>query len=869
MQKIWKPVMGLCCSVSMASLACGTAYAQENQIPQESQSEDEEFDDNVIIVTATRRAQDVQDIPIAVTAVSQEQLDRQGIFEIRDISAVAPSFSSTTAQIASGSVVLRVRGVGTTSNNIGFESAVGIFIDGAYQSRPGVALAEFVDIERVEVLRGPQGTLFGRNTSAGALNITNKRPDLDEFGGFGNITYGNFNQFAVQGAVNVPIVEDTVALRFTGAYRTRDGILTALDSAGNDIGDTNDIDRFLVRGQLGWEFDNGFKGRIIGDYNQSNSSCCGAVQVFETPFQTAGLFAAVGLPLNGGQAAPRFATTPFDQTGFDNAADDRFVSVNALPVTGSENWGVTGEFEFPLSDDADVIFITSYRDFTADEAIDSDFSAIDIFNIELDTEIQTFTAELRVQGEAFGGRLNYLVGGYFSDEQIRGENTFRLGEEFDDLAGVFFAGVTGGATLNPASPAFLGPNPLTAVTGFNPAGSFSTNLFTQSAQSWSIFTHNTFEVTDKLDFTFGLRYTDETKSGGFDQLANVNPVCPAIAGAVGAGLITGATVPAFVGIGCFGFTAPADLPQAAFLPLPQTFDANFRDDELIYTVNLAYAITNNVNLYGSFTHGIKAGGINLDTTAAVGTNEPVFESEEVDAFEVGLKGRFLDGALTVNLAGFHQEFSNFQVLEFTGAAFETFNVPRALTTGVEFESIVRPSDNWTFNIATTILNSRYPDDCAGDSLSVTVLSLCGNDLTNAAGLTAIAGVTYEKDITNNLDFFANAQLRFVSDERTSTQAIVPPGVAPGSTLDQIQAAIDAAPLIVADVQDSNIKINLRAGFGSIDDLWSLEFFVTNLTNEVTRGVTFNNVLRGTGAVNARSSFVLEPRIFGVTARTSF
>ena len=168
-------------------------------------------DDYVIIVTATRRAQDVQDIPLAVTAVGPAQLERQGINEIRDVTAVAPSFSSTTAQTAAGSVVLRIRGVGTTSNNIGFESAVGIFVDGAYQSRPGVALGEFVDIERVEVLRGPQGTLFGRNTSAGALNITNKRPDLDEFGGFANATYGRFDEIGVQGAVNVPIVEDTLA----------------------------------------------------------------------------------------------------------------------------------------------------------------------------------------------------------------------------------------------------------------------------------------------------------------------------------------------------------------------------------------------------------------------------------------------------------------------------------------------------------------------------------------------------------------------------------------------------------------------------------------------------------------------------------
>src|SRR6056297_1802300 len=143
-------------------------------------------DDGVIIVTATRRAQDVQDIPIAVTAVSPKQLENQGVDGIQEVTSVAPSFSSSQAQTSSGSVVLRIRGIGTTSNNIGFESAVGIFIDGAYQSRPGVALGEFVDIERVEVLRGPQGTLFGRNTSAGALNITTKRPDVTEFAGFVN-----------------------------------------------------------------------------------------------------------------------------------------------------------------------------------------------------------------------------------------------------------------------------------------------------------------------------------------------------------------------------------------------------------------------------------------------------------------------------------------------------------------------------------------------------------------------------------------------------------------------------------------------------------------------------------------------------------
>jgi len=116
--------------------------------------------DDEVIVTATRRAESIQDVPIAVTAILPDDLEKQGVVNIQNLTSVAPSFSTSQAQTASGTVVLRVRGVGTTSNNIGFESAVGVFIDGAYQSRPGVALGEFVDVERVEVLRGPQGTLF-------------------------------------------------------------------------------------------------------------------------------------------------------------------------------------------------------------------------------------------------------------------------------------------------------------------------------------------------------------------------------------------------------------------------------------------------------------------------------------------------------------------------------------------------------------------------------------------------------------------------------------------------------------------------------------------------------------------------------------
>ncbi|WP_339693890.1 TonB-dependent receptor [uncultured Parasphingorhabdus sp.] len=842
-----KFLMAALCTSAMTTPAFAQDEAQETEV----------FDENVIIVTATRRAQDVQDIPLAVTAVSPVQLERQGVVSVGQITNVSSSFSASNAQLASGSVVLRIRGVGTTSNNIGFESAVGIFVDGAYQSRPGVALSEFVDVERVEVLRGPQGTLFGRNTSAGALNITNVRPDLNDFGGFANATYGNRDLMSIQGAVNVPLVEDTLALRVTGAYRERDGYVTVVDGSGTEIGESNGTDQYLVRGQLGFETDGGISGRLIADYSKSTAGCCAAVEVLQSPLETAGLFAAVGLGARGGMAAPVVAVNSSDTTSAEAAASNRIATANFAPQTRFDQWGITGEIEVPLGDSADLIYIGSYREYDAAEAYDSDFSALDVFNVtDNRTSIETMTHELRIQGEAFGGALNWLVGGYYSTEDISQSVSFALGADYDQLVGAIIGGATGGASLNPASPIFFGATPLQNLTGFNPDVITNNNQYAQNSKSWSIFTHNTLEVTDGLELTLGLRYSDESKDGSFASGANNNPVCPAIVGQISpGGALSGlpaALQNAFFGLGCFAFTAPADAAYAAALPTPRTFSSKFSDTELIYTGKVAYAFADPVNIYASFTHGYKSGGFNLDSTAAAGGADPRFLSEEVDAYEIGLKAKFLDNAVTLNLAAFREEFSNFQVLEFTGAQFQTFNVPKAETQGVEIETTIRPSDHFTVNAAMTIIDASYPDDCAGTQTSLNVLALCGNSLTNAPDIVGIVGATYTNDIGNNLKYFLNAQVRLEGDQRTSTQAVDPSDL----------ASMIPVPF---DTQDGNVKINLRAGIGSQDDVWGIEAFVTNLTNEVTRGVTFNTVLRS----GSRSAFVQEPRSYGLTLRGKF
>ncbi|MEM6907787.1 MAG: TonB-dependent receptor [Pseudomonadota bacterium] len=865
-------------SRKLAAYAAGLMACTSYTVPAFAQEapalEAPETDDSVIIVTATRRAQDVQDIPLAVTAISPQALENQGVDNIQEVTSLAPSFTSSQAQIASGSVVLRIRGVGTTSNNIGFESAVGIFIDGAYQSRPGVALSEFVDIERVEVLRGPQGTLFGRNTSAGALNITTVRPDVTEFEGFVNAGYANFDEISVQGAVNVPIVEDTLALRLTGAYRERDGFLDVVDGNGTVIDDTNDVDQYLIRAQLGWDTESGLRGRLIADYSKSTSSCCGAIELFETPLVGAGLFAAVGLPANGGNGQPSVATNRFDNAGFEEALNNRVVAANFAPIADIDNYGITGEIEFPLSDSTDVIFIGSYRKFASNETYDSDFTALDVFDVDLiDLELETFTAELRIQGEAFGGRLDWMIGGFYSDETIDQSTTFALGADYDEQVGALFAGATGGASLNPLSPLFLGATPLEGITGLDPNGISSTNRFQQDAQSYSVFTHNVFEITDGLDFTIGGRYSWEEKEGGFTQTANNNAVCPTLLNEVVGGSVPGPLVPTAIVLGCFGFTAPADLPFATvpdFAPLlVRTFQDEFSDEELIWTVRLGYEFAAPINIYASFTHGYKAGGINLDTTAAVGGADPTFLSEEVDAYEIGFKSRLIDDALTLNVAAFIEQFSDFQVLEFTGTAFATFNVPKAETSGIEIESAWRVSDELTINASATIIDAKYPDDCAGDVTAVQVVSLCGNTLTNAADVVAIMGANYEQPLGNGMEFFAAGQIRMEGDQRTSTQAIVPPSAADIAAAGSLEAAVDAAPLIVADVQDGKTFINLRAGLRFGDGAYSIEGFVNNLTDQVVRGVTFNTTLRGTGAANSRSAFSLQPRTYGVVLRARF
>jgi outer membrane receptor protein involved in Fe transport len=254
--------------------APGIASANDDiqqEAPSAQAQSEPESDRNLIIVTATKRDQTLEEVPIAVTVVGQEELISKGIEDITNLERAAPSYAVSTSDSATGGLVLRLRGVGTTGNNIGLESSVGAFIDGFYLPRPGAALSDLYDVQQIELLKGPQGTLFGRNTSAGAMVIKTNPPRTDIVEGFVNATIGNYDLYGVQAGFNVPLVQDKIGLRIAGAYRNRGGYIT------NVVGDESQTrDRISIRGQLLFDLEDA--GELPP--NVRNSKCVTVVDPF-------------------------------------------------------------------------------------------------------------------------------------------------------------------------------------------------------------------------------------------------------------------------------------------------------------------------------------------------------------------------------------------------------------------------------------------------------------------------------------------------------------------------------------------------------------------------------------------------------------
>jgi iron complex outermembrane receptor protein len=398
-----------------------------------------------IVITATRRNEALSDVPMAVSAVTAQTLEYTGATDIRQLNQVSPSLLVSSTSSEGGAAVARIRGIGTVGDNPGLEGSVGIFIDGVYRSRAGMGLTELGPLDRIEVLRGPQGTLFGRNTSAGLISIITARPRFTPEVS-GQIDVGNYDMRRVEASLTGPI-SDTIAARLDGVWLKRDGFLKDVISGRR----VNDRDRWLLRGQVLFQPSDNFSFRLIGDYSKRDEECCAApfLPAFDTVTDGAGGFTrttstiatierALGGIINDSPYQRKVSITP----GRDYRSDVK-------------DGGVSGEAVYDMGW-AELTSLTAFRYNKYTRGQDADFNNLDILyrpgNGDGFTRFKTFSQELRLQGNAFNNRLDWLVGGYYANEKLRLDDNLSFGTDYQRFTNcVLFASVLPGA-LNPAAP---------------------------------------------------------------------------------------------------------------------------------------------------------------------------------------------------------------------------------------------------------------------------------------------------------------------------------------------------------------------------------------------------------------------------------
>lgn len=897
-------------SIAFGAMAAVLAMAPQAAFAQEGEQSDASAQgesDYVIVVTAQGRSQSLADVPIAVSALSGDLLEKSGVADIRDMTQIAPSLLvSSTGTEANGSA--RIRGIGTVGDNAGLESSVAVFVDGVYRSRSGNALSELGPIDRIEILRGPQGTLGGRNSTAGLISIKTAPPEFD-FSGYGAFTYGNFDAIKVEAGINAPL-GDTVAARVDGVYFQRDGFYN--DVVNNT--DVNDRDRYLVRAQLLFEPNDDVSFRVVGDYSNKDEACCAAT--FVQPDFAPGARLSPGLNsfLEPQPGAPALTSTanPIIPILLALGQDPRALSQSTFnrdiyPTAGrsyqgkTEDYGISGELNWQLGA-VNLTSITGYREYSNNQASDTDYTGVDILfrapsRDANAREFKTFTQEIRLSGSAFDDKLDWLVGGFFANEKLQTRDNLRFGTQYGTFAACRIALAINPALANPAATNCLGanvasidgtsgPSPLGAaapliVAGINNLSNVrdrggTGDVFNQKSNNFAFFTHNIIHITDRLDLTLGLRYTNETKKMNA-TFANDNIFCPQNR-ALLSGLLTtplSALAGGLIALSCQG-NSTSELDGKSI--------ADKRDeDEFTGTAVLSYKPTDDLLLYASYSRGYKAGGFNLDRSAlanplflnanALNVGNLQFGEETVNAYEAGFK--YSTRPFSLSAAIFRQEFSNFQLNTFNGSVFLVQNVngcssdlggadrdasaatgacaadsiaPGVIAEGVELEAALSPVRDLTLTMGITYSDTKYVNNLIGNDsgapLDPALRLLPGDNLSNAPEWVATSSFSWTPPIgESGLSglFFVNA--RMSGDYNTGSD------------------------LLFGKEQDGYVIVNGRVGITGPDDRWAVEVWANNLFDKDYTQVAFNTPFVASQQVF--SAFLAEPRTYGVTLRGKF
>jgi len=872
--------------VAIAGFGLGGLAWAPGAMAQDATPEDENYDTNEIIVTATKREQTLQDVPVAVTVTSGETIQRAQIRDLKDLQSVVPSLRVNQLQ-SSANTNFYIRGFGNGANNAGIEPSVGLFIDGVYRSRSASMIADFPDVERIEVLRGPQSTLFGKNASAGVISITTKKPEF-QLAGNVEATYGNYDAMTVKGRITGPL-SDTIAVSLAGGINKRDGIVKDLATGER----TNERDRWFVRGQMLFEPSDDLSVRLIADYGKIDENCCAVVNLRQA-LPTAAIFA-----LGGAVNQP---DEKYDNIGYNN-----FQSSNNI-----KNWGFSGQIDYDLGGTR-LTSITSYRRTDSLTNQDSDFSSADLLGRNWqDLRIKTFTQELRADFE-LGDTLTGLIGGYYFNEKIGQDNEVFWGTQARPYANLLVQSLSGGALSIPALETTFGAlegNPAKYTGTFFQAGTGLTENYKVKNEAWSIFGQLDFEVTTDVTLTGGINYTHDKKRFATDTTSNdvfagINldgaayapfrqqlllggalrsvGVDPTNLPQVFAFATNPATAPIYQQLVAFS-TANANNPAAnplaplrqlqyfpPFMNLPNAVESGkISDGDLSYTARLAWDVTPAVNVYAAWATGYKAASINLSRDSRptpadlvelrarglavtnLTSGSRYADSENATVYEFGIKGNW--GLVSANFAVFKQTITGFQSNIFTGSGFFLTNAGKQSAFGLEFEGSAKPVEPLTLTLAMTYLDPKY------DKFVLSAFGdLSGSTPAGVSPLSVTFGAEFVQPVGDDriilrADYHYEAPFKLVEGL---------PGLVVRNALGNVtsvDAALAAAREFKQDINDVNASLTYAMANGLEVSLWG-----RNLLNDRTILQIFDSPAQP-GSI---SGYPNQPRTYGVSARYAF
>jgi len=615
---------GLFGAASVAVLATAPVVAQDT----EQDTEDEARALSTIVVTAQRRVENQQDTPISVSTVTEEFLTENDIRTLEDLTGAVPGFVATNS-VNYGAAPLSIRGVGGVNGgaNLFNDEPVGVYLDGVYIARLSFSTSDLVDLENLQVLRGPQGTLFGRNATAGALIVTTAAP-TDTFEGFAQASYNSLNEYRVSAAVSGPLIQDKLTGRFAIGYSDREGYGDNL-ATGADIGGSQDL---TLRGRLKFTPNERLTANAIIEYQDREAE--------PATLQLADLFSGPSNPLI---VRPDLQDL-IDDEEF-NLDGSNFITSEALTGSLAVSYDFGG-FE--------LVSVTAFRSYEFSGAQDSDGTQANLFTNFGSSDNEQFTQELRLSSQ-FNGPLSFIAGAFYIHED-NALSPFVI----ENQAGVF---------------------------GLGTRAQF--NSF-QDLDSWSLFFDTTYELSDRLSLTGGLRYTREEK--------NFNT-------AFALSILNGGTIPPIPPAGPLGgLTLPAGTPFPPGSPASIPFADSATFDDLSPRIVVDYKATDDILLYASFSQGFKSGGFN-----SFGLT-PAFEPEEIDAFEAGIKSEWADGRIRANLSGFYYDYSDLQVrVGVPTGGVNIQNAAAAEVSGGEFEFSAVPVEGLTLTANFAYLDATFSE----------------------------------------------------------------------------------------------------------------------------------------------------------------